>query len=236
MVRPVFDASARTPTGVSLNNTLKAGPNMYPLLTDILLKFRNHTIAYSVDISKMFCKIKLHPGEKDLHRFILQQTSGTLVDCRMTRVTFGLCSYPFLVTQMIRDMAVKHADSHPKASRVILEYFYVNDFIPGSETIEAATLVRSQLCHLLSLAKMTLRKWQTNNVDFRNTIPEELVELEDLHLTSPESSLKTLGIHWSVTSDNLHVATPTNITAKVTKQTIASVVGKVFDLLGMFLR
>ncbi len=38
-VRPVFDASARTSTGASLNDTLHIGLNLYPLLSDLLLRF-----------------------------------------------------------------------------------------------------------------------------------------------------------------------------------------------------
>jgi len=137
-VRPVFDASARTSTGASLNDTLERGPNLYPLLTDILLRFQNHAIAYSADISKMFLEIKLQPQERDLHRFLNRNQAGKLVDCRMTRVTFGVRCSPFLATQVIRDLAVNHSESHPEASRTILESFYVDDYISGSSTLEEA--------------------------------------------------------------------------------------------------
>ncbi len=65
-VRAVFDASARTSSTFSLNDTLLPGPNLYPPLTDILLRFRKFPIAMSADISKMFREILLNPTEKDL--------------------------------------------------------------------------------------------------------------------------------------------------------------------------
>ena len=34
-VRPVFDASAKSSSGVSLNDQLLAGPNLYPFISDI---------------------------------------------------------------------------------------------------------------------------------------------------------------------------------------------------------
>jgi len=66
-IRAVFDASAKTSTGISLNDTLEAGPNLYSLLPDILIKFRTHRIALSANISKMFRKILLQPHKRDLH-------------------------------------------------------------------------------------------------------------------------------------------------------------------------
>ena len=50
-LRAVFDASASSSSGTSLNDLLLTGPNLYPLLTTILTKFRFHRIAFSADIS-----------------------------------------------------------------------------------------------------------------------------------------------------------------------------------------
>ena len=40
-VRAVFDASAKSSTGISLNDTLLVGPTIHPLLIDVLLLFRS---------------------------------------------------------------------------------------------------------------------------------------------------------------------------------------------------
>ena len=96
----VFNASAKTTTGVSLNNTLLPGPSLYPLLTDVVLAFRSHVIGMSADISKMFRDVELHKDDRDLHRFLKAYPRGEgIMDMRMTRVTFGVTSTPYLAAQ-----------------------------------------------------------------------------------------------------------------------------------------
>lgn len=52
-VRAVFDASAKSSSGISLNETFLVGPTVHPPLTDILLCFRSHRVALTTDVSKM---------------------------------------------------------------------------------------------------------------------------------------------------------------------------------------
>ncbi len=234
-IRPVFDASAKSSTGVSLNDLLHTGPNLYPLLSDILLRFRLHQIGYSADISKMFREVLLHEDERDLHRFLLRTSEGAIMDCRMKRLTFGVRPSPFLATQVIRHLARQYQDTHPKASRAVLRDFYVDDYVSGADTVEEAKEIRSQLCDLLKLAGMNLRKWRTSDEVFRKSIPAELVEMEDLALTLSNRSLKTLGIHWNIIRDELHVSTPeVDPNSSPTKRIVASISAKVFDTLGLF--
>ena len=44
-LRVVFDASARTTSGVSLNDQLLSGPNLYPHLTMVIINFRQHRVG-----------------------------------------------------------------------------------------------------------------------------------------------------------------------------------------------
>ena len=53
-IRPVFNASAKSASGVSLNDTLLVGPTVHSPLTDVLLRFRTHRIALVADVSKMY--------------------------------------------------------------------------------------------------------------------------------------------------------------------------------------
>ncbi len=98
-LRAVFYASAKTWNGTSLNDELLAGPNLYPLLPAILIKFRTHRIAISADISKVFREIELPPDDRNFHRFFVRRR-GCLTDCKMKRLTFGVKSSPFLATQV----------------------------------------------------------------------------------------------------------------------------------------
>ena len=52
-LRVVFDASARSQNGVSLNDTLAVGPMLHPPLEQILLKFRTYRVPLTGDIGKM---------------------------------------------------------------------------------------------------------------------------------------------------------------------------------------
>ncbi|KAK9712690.1 hypothetical protein QE152_g24759 [Popillia japonica] len=53
-LRVVFDASCKTTTGFSLNETLKVGPVIQRDLYTIILNFRKHNIVLTADIEKMY--------------------------------------------------------------------------------------------------------------------------------------------------------------------------------------
>lgn len=55
-LRVVFDASAKTRTGVSLNDILMVGPTVYPQLVDVLLRFRSHSVVLTADIPRCIGK------------------------------------------------------------------------------------------------------------------------------------------------------------------------------------
>ncbi|XP_022180598.1 uncharacterized protein LOC111040844 [Myzus persicae] len=53
-LRVVFDGSAPSSSGLSLNDILFRGPKVQPDLLDILLGFRMHSIVITADIAKMY--------------------------------------------------------------------------------------------------------------------------------------------------------------------------------------
>ena len=52
-LRVVFDASAKTTSGISLNDKLMYGPTVQKDLFSILIRFRMHQVALSADIAKI---------------------------------------------------------------------------------------------------------------------------------------------------------------------------------------
>lgn len=79
-----------------------------------------------------------------------------------------------------------------------------------------------------------IKEWRSNSSELLSTVPESLRESADLQITDPLSSSKTLGIHWHVAMDDFHVAVPeVDLELPATKRNLASVVAKVFDVLGL---
>ena len=235
-LRVVFDCSAKTSSGSSLNDTLLPGPTLYPLLTDVVTRFRNFDIGMSADISKMFREVALDIQDRDLHRYLVENKEGHLVDTRMTRVTFGVVSSPFLATQVLRQLANDYEDEFPHAAAIIRSSFYVDDCLTGAGSLQEALELREALNTLLSKAKMTLRKWRSNSQELKQQIPEELLEKEPTQLiTAPKECHRALGIHWNTESDTLHVATPELSSDDLpTKRQVLSDVARTFDVLGWF--
>ncbi len=99
-----------------MNDTLIPGPTLHPLLTNILLHFRQHVIGMSADISKMFREVSLHSDDRDLHCYVVKDKAGQYQDYRMTRLTFGVTSSPFLATQVLRQLASDYEQEFPEIS------------------------------------------------------------------------------------------------------------------------
>jgi len=117
-VRVVFDASAKSSSGISLNDTLLVGPTIHPSLMDVLLRFRSHRIALTADVSKMYRAIELAPSDRDLHRFVWRKSvKDPLRDYRMTRVTFGVSASSFAANMAVKQNALDFATEFPNADR-----------------------------------------------------------------------------------------------------------------------
>ena len=105
-LRFVFDGSAISLNGHSLNDILLQGPSLYPLLlTTVITQFRSHKIGMSADILKMFREVGLTESDRDLHRFLHEDSDGQIQDWRMCRVTFGITSSPFLASKALLEVA-----------------------------------------------------------------------------------------------------------------------------------
>ena len=65
-LRAVFDASAKSSTGTSLNDTVLVGPTIHSPLVNVLLRFRLHRISLTTDVSKMYRAIELIESDRDL--------------------------------------------------------------------------------------------------------------------------------------------------------------------------
>ena len=102
-LRIVFDASAKTLSGTSLNDHLLVGPTVHPPLVDVLLRFRTFSIPLTTDVSRMYRAVKLADDQKDLHRFVWREDpKQSFQHYRMTRLTFGVSASSFAANEALR--------------------------------------------------------------------------------------------------------------------------------------
>ena len=234
-IRAVFDASARSLTGVSLNDILIVGPTVTSPLINVLLHFRFHRIALTTDISRMYRAVALDQSDRDLHRFVWRKDpSEPLKDYRMIRVTFGVSASSFIANMCVKQNAIDHASKYPLARKVVDESFYVDDGLTGADTVDEAVELHNQLQSLFNEGGFLLRKWNSSDPTVLQHIKPELRELQPIHLM-PDSQeyTKTLGIEWNVALDHFRI-TISDLPPldHLTKRMLVSDIAKTFDVLG----
>ena len=237
-VRAVFDASAKSSSGMSLNDTLMVGPTVHSQLVDVLLRFRTHKVALTADISKMYRAVELTPSDKDYHRFVWRkEPDQPLRDYRMTRATFGVAASCFAANLCVQRNATELSQEYPLAARVAQDSLYVDDALTGAETIQETITLREQLQDLFSRGCFQLRKWNSSAPQVLESIPPTLREAEEILSISDSGTgiAKTLGIQWDTKSDSFLLSTSGCKQLKmVTKRLLLSDVARVFDALGWF--
>ena len=141
-LRVVFDASTRSSTGVLLNNRLLVGPKVHTPLIDVLLEFRQHRVALTTDISKMYCGALLHEAQCDVHRFVLRRHEhDELKDYRLMRLTFGVSAFSFAVNMAVRTNAIHNKGTHQRAALAVKKSFYVDDELTGADSVAEAIIL-----------------------------------------------------------------------------------------------
>ncbi|GFY55154.1 integrase catalytic domain-containing protein [Trichonephila inaurata madagascariensis] len=88
--RVVFDASAKSTSGYSLNDLLMIGPPVQQDVYPILLSFRTFQIAVCADLEKMFHQIKISSEDTNWQRILWRDNPKEPVkEYRLTTVTYG---------------------------------------------------------------------------------------------------------------------------------------------------
>lgn len=236
-LRVVFDASAKSATGVSLNDLLMVGPTVHPPLLDVLLRFRRHKIALTADVSKMYRGIELAEADKDYHRFVWRgHPDEPLTDFRMTRMTFGVAASSFAANMVVKQNALNLSSKYPMAAQAVNESIYVDDCLTGADTVDEALQLQQELHALFDEAKLLLRKWNSSHFSVLEHVPACLRE-SHFTQTMPEAVeySKTLGIEWNSRKDTFRLTIsklPDPVPTTITKRMLTSDIAKTFDVLG----
>jgi hypothetical protein len=233
-VRIVYDASAKTSTGVSLNDVLHVGPKLQADLFPLLIRFMTHRVAISADIWKFYPQTSINPKDRDFHRLVWRDSpTKPIQDFRMTRVTFGVSAAPFLAIRSLHQMADDVEELSPHVVQIIKNDFLVDNLLSGANDVEAALTLQTELLTAMHLGGLRLLKWTSNSPEVLAAVPPELRDPSATLAIDEGDFIKTIGILWNPRADtfSINVNVPPH-PPKTTKRTILSTIARTFDPLG----
>lgn len=252
--RVVFDASAKTATGYSLNSFLLSGPPLQLDIANLAMKFRTRKIVLIGDIAKMFLNIDVNENDRDYLRFLWKETheSGPPRVYRFSTLIFGATDSPFqaitclqkLVSKQLLEKELSEIDK--RVCDVILHDTYVDDISTGGNTVEETLALMQGIQKLLNTAHFFVKKWKTNSPELLAQIPEAdrapiketfnaeiLVDEQDGSRIISENS-KMLGLSWEPEKDFIYFQHENfEELNNDTKTSVASLLAKIYDPLGL---
>jgi hypothetical protein len=225
-LRVVFDCSAQTSSGKSLNDIQAIGPVVQSDLLSILLRFRANRYVLTADIEKMYRQIALNQQQRYLHLILWRdQVDKPIKIFQLNTLTYGTASAPFLSTRCLKQLALECQDEI--ASNVIEKDFYIDDLITGSSTVEELKHIYTKVVKVLDSACFPLRKFRTNCPQILES------QSESTNCLDLNNEASVLGLKWFPQSDQLHFPIDFKPSNQTTKRIIISTTCKLFDPLGL---
>ena len=193
-------------------------------------------IIGTLTLSKMYREILICKKDKAMHRYFWRkEVGGAWEEFQMERVTFGMTASPYVAIKTLQQTAKDFGGPYPVAKSQILESFYVDDFLSGAATPEAALTLTEDVTTILAKGGFSIRKWRSSSTKVLKKIPQECQEVlpdQDLVDIHEADYPKALGLIWDSRQDTM--ATRVEVTSQycTTKRGVASDVAKTFDVLG----
>lgn len=233
-LRVVFDASAKTTSGHSLNDLMYVGPTVQSELFSILLRFRIPRFVFSTDVEKMYRQVLIDPKDRQFQLIIWRKdASKPLTYYQLNTVTYGTRAAPYLATKCLQQLAKENATHYPLAAQFLQENFYVDDGLGGSDNLNTAIHLQEQLQQIMRQSNFNLRKWCANHPQLLKNVPQGDIEVNLDFEGTKSNSISTLGLTWLPKEDQLCVKVNVSDSKRVTKRTVTSDLARIFDPLGL---
>lgn len=231
-IRVVFDASAVSSNGRSLNDVLCTGPKLQTDLRDILLRCRLHKYILTADIVKMYRQISIHPADRIYQHIFWRDTPGDeLQEFQLCTVTYGLNCAPYLAIRCLHELDAQDGHRFPLAKGVLTRSAYVDDIVIGADTEEQLLRRKVDIIGLLRSGACELSKWTSNSTLVIESIrPGDRISSVSFD-PRDDHAVKVLGLHWDTNTDSFAYHTSIQH-ASSTKRQILSVIARLFDPIG----
>ncbi|CAB4029441.1 Hypothetical predicted protein [Paramuricea clavata] len=171
------------------------------------------------DIQKAFLQIAIKEEDRDAFRFLFERDEKE-EHFRFARVPFGVEASPFLLGATLEYHYDQQSPELEERVTALRESTYVDNIMQTGNNIDKLEKFKKESEVILESAKLPIHKWESN-----------IATLEDENMSNPS---KILGHVWDKREDTLEIQVPAvRETEPVTKRSILSQLGKVYDPLGI---
>jgi hypothetical protein len=206
-VRPVMDGSAYDRGTVPLNKFLQPGPNILPVIQDVLRRFQRFPNFVIGDIKKAFMQVGIRESDRNLLlvRWWEEQEDGSwkTVFYRFKRLPWGIISAPFVLNAVVRYLYDKYAKLHPELAEDIAELkrsTYVDDILAFGKTPEEAARKMNIAVDALAAGQMQVTKFRSHPCQ----IADELSVRDVFSKGEPSAdTFKVLGLWYQSSTDEI---------------------------------
>jgi len=233
-IRVVFDASMISSENPTLNSLLPSGSKLQQDISAILLSFRFHRYALTCDVKQMFRQILVRPTDQDYQRIVWRASPDAPIECyRLTTVTYGTTSAPFLALRTLQQLAEDEGHRFPRAAAALRSSTYIDDIVTGADSEDSVQALQQELTGLFNAGCFDLHKWLSNSERLMHSIPQHSqAGLSSWSVGSEELvGSKILGLQWQPRSDTFHYQIDIPL-KPITKRSILSDLGRIYDPLG----
>ncbi|GFU59450.1 DUF1758 domain-containing protein [Trichonephila clavipes] len=232
-LRVVFDASAKTTSGFSLNSILLNGGIIQQDLFSIVSRFRKHEYAFSADIKKMYRQILVDPNQRDLQRIMWKTSADAPVKTYKLatghRAPQGGAPHTLRNTAL-RALADVEKAEFPDAADVICYDSYMDDILSGKSTLEGEKKLQTRLSQLLQRGGFELHKWVSNSPELLKDLSASSYVFDKEFQDAP---VKTLDMLWDPKVDCLTYKVKISDKVNFSKRDVLSEIARLYDPLGL---
>ena len=247
-VRVVFDASATTSSGKSLNDILAKGSNRLEKIIALDLNFRAGPFAFACDIRMAYNQIKLEPSDYRWQKYLWVDNldpSNPVKTRIMRTIIYGVKSSGNQTAEGLEQVAQYVIDNYPEyaaGAQALKKLTYVDDTSDSTDSAAQLEKLIEGVKFTLDLAGMTVKSFVRSSA-----IPEDTVSKDG-------TNVSYLGYCWAPLADTMSLdikplafgktkrgKRPPPVEGSIekallpsfTKRTILSQTASIYDLLGI---
>lgn len=174
-LRVMFDASAKTSSNISLNDTLMIGPTIQDDLRGILMRFRVHQVVLTADVEKMYRQINVSDDCRSYQQILWREDANDPLEVyHLKTITYGTSAAPFMAIRTLHLLADCERKDLDEAAQITKRDFYVDNLLTGSSNITEAVKIQDEMLELCKRGGLLLRKWCSNRKELLTRIPDNL--------------------------------------------------------------